>query len=229
MSDFDYVKARKELVEPLMSDIMSTVAFSLHLDKALGFIVMDAEGLSQRSDLQMPWPESDRLRREMEEMSTLQLALSAAVIWRMGHWGDRGEPLQEGGVYWKYARYADQIIAEGLDLDFEHGRGRANYAEPGVDDGELRIYLGLYDDSYRFEVLGLATEQNLTILKSFLPALWLVTPGGRLRRRPLPDRVDKVYEQFDFLVRNVREDIQAHGDSPDGVAEMLNPGPMYHK
>ena len=166
----DHRRAHKDLVLPVWGQIRAISPFGEIVSDAVQFVIADCADAEQTpGTLVYEWPEDGgRLCRQLDLLSTDELALAAATIFRLGQWGgvEKDNWLLPTAAYMKFANYCDQIICmrEGLALGGMHLVGSMEvFYDQGVLHGELMAYLLIPGERSRFLVksVGLATETTL--------------------------------------------------------------------
>lgn len=180
--DFDYVSAFMELCrngwKVLPADLRDLV-----MDTAV-----IADGLQQKRDLDMEWPdiaEHPEFRHRFENLPAEELARAARVVYFFGHWfshpilkcntlvddnkspleisepwwSQLGRLLQLGGGYWKFSHYGDEILRRKAGLKKRpEYKGRTCHFE--VHEGMLRLCYSSRD-CWTSQEVGLATPSTL--------------------------------------------------------------------
>lgn len=169
---FDFERAHAELCEPAYLELHPGIHDLLVATQH------QAADLAQNQDagLTMPWP-SEAFKRAFTEVDPVELATASRVIYCYGHWGKR-QHWQEGGTYWKFSKYADQVLRDRIIASMpdrkwgEFGIGSIFHAERwhglSVHQGVLRISQSTRS-SWRWEELCLATPSQAALTLDLLP------------------------------------------------------------
>jgi hypothetical protein len=124
---FDYRLAHKEVAAPLYR------ALPKRVHTLVARVKSECADLTQKPDLDMPWPEG--LREAFEALDTNTLAHAAWAVYFFGHWGTR-DCLQEFGTYWKFSNYCDQVLRARLGLKQDAPDRGVGFV---VCEGQLRV------------------------------------------------------------------------------------------
>ena len=150
---FDYRRAHTEIAAPLYR------ALPRRILRLVGRVQTESADLSQKPDLDMPWPPG--LREAFERVDTSTLAHAAQVVHDYGHWGTHSCCNQRLGTYWKFSNYCDQIIRARLGLGRDGPRYGVGFV---VHEGQLRVcYSGTH--VWTWEVIGPASKGLLRSAK----------------------------------------------------------------
>lgn len=182
MKQFNYKKAWIEMAAPAY-EALSPEAVTL-----IAETIVASAGLSQKADLDMPWPEG--LREMFEKVGSLELAKAARTIHQFGHWAPahesltlfdvvshRGERslasvlsdarrLQATGGYWKFSNYADQVLTERLGIPRVRLSGWRSGVSHVVLEGALRACLAT-ENSWTWEEVGWAVPAGPSATTGF--------------------------------------------------------------
>ena len=152
--EFNFVRAWNLLARPRFEDLDESVRDLFWLTAE-----QSAE-LNQLANLSMPWPDG---LREKFNINELDLAMAARIIYYFGHWGERRfvESVQRHGAYWKFACYADQWLAQQLDLP------KSGAISIAIHQGALRV-CAEGRDFWTWTEVCWATKEHLTRLKALL-------------------------------------------------------------
>jgi len=159
MSDFDYERAHAEAAVPAFNEV-SVELSGLNLQPRYGLFTLlgrirdTALDVSQRPDTSLPWPDDgghlQTLFRAVCAQNPEGLARAAKATYNAGHWAPHKSDfavLQFGGLYWRFARYADNTLAEhfaiGRSTGHDHDRcGLRVYVMDGT------VCIGVNSPSY---------------------------------------------------------------------------------
>lgn len=125
----------------------------------------EAEGLTQKKNLEMPWPDSD-LQGAFEEIDSEVLASAAMSIYFYGHWfwiGENPHP----GAYWKFTSYADQVLRARCGLPQQRTKSPRGISYQ-IHDGMLRICVNTRN-TWAHAEFGLATPTTLEKARAMFP------------------------------------------------------------
>lgn len=168
MKQFNYKRAWIEMAVPAFEALTSEVV------TLIAETVAVSADLSQKEDLDMPWP--DGLRAEFEKIDSLELAKAARAVYQIGHWkpffrevtlfdlpegSSIGSAYRDAtrlvvtGGYWKFSNYADQVLTERLGFPRLRGSGGKRGTSHVVIEGALRACLST-EDLWTWEEIGWA-------------------------------------------------------------------------
>lgn len=173
---FNYVDAWTQEAEPRFRALPDAVR-----ELALSMEHETIRELYQDRDTLMIWPEDNgALWARFDAFDDHTLARAAHVVHAFGHWfpgservrdpygldlGPRPNPFPSGGS-WKFANYATQVLHARLGLNPRQRNGGGFGFR--LVDGELRRSYSSRD-SWTWEVLGLATRENLASAQAVKP------------------------------------------------------------
>lgn len=125
----------------------------------------EAKELTQKKNLDMPWPDSD-LQGAFEEIDSEVLAGAAMSIYFYGHWFwiDKNP---HPGAYWKFTSYADQVLRARCGLPQRRARAPRGISYQ-AHQGRLRLCLETHD-LWIWSDFGLATPDTLAKARAMFP------------------------------------------------------------
>jgi hypothetical protein len=176
MKTFDYARAWIEVAKPAYDALPEEI-------HALVAVTADAaKDLSQRQDLNMPWPTDQPwadLRHRFDSHTSDSLALAARVLHDVGHWRPGRDvdaakhvgPLDAcPGLGWKFANYADQILRERLQVP-DRVSSSPNGLSLAVLEGAIRVCYSSRDMWLWEEVAPATEEGKARVVAEVLPKL----------------------------------------------------------
>lgn len=151
---FDFKTAWREVAKPAFD------ALPQHIRDLVDRVQELCSTTHQSHDLSLPWPKDggEMLQVAFEGLSSEQLATASRVVYFFGHWAQSAQ-VQQGGAYWKFALYADQVLSKRLGFPGPHEMPRVNGTSYRIHQGVLRVNL-ISPNSSGWVELGPATEQT---------------------------------------------------------------------
>jgi hypothetical protein len=206
--EFNFVRAWTELAKPELIALSSKVVDLLIQTDEL------AADLSQLPNLSMPWPPG--LRDGFEALSDLELAQAARVIYCYGHWGSGKDvaPLQSKGTYWKFSRYADQVLCKRLDVSANHKN--ENGISFDITQGCLRV-CAEGRDFWTWREISFATTEAAAKARELVQET--------MKGFPKPRQRTAHYDACEDLLGKCKRLLA----SDDGSAAWLNAGETYRQ
>lgn len=205
MTEFDYITAHRDLVTPLFYDLTKNHPEMVTL---LRLVILEASDIHQDLDLSLPWPKPEDGFEEMRklfgwagaEMPDV-LAAASHIIYFYGHLAPSGkqkECFQDSGTYWKFSKYADQVLAEALGISRDDDTKRLALK---VSEGRLILTFS-NEHNFMREVVGPATQKAVDAVRASLGTPAFFTPKCASKSHRVCDAdADKFTEQ----VKLVRE------------------------
>ena len=204
MKTFDYERAWHEVAAPAYAALPDSIrALYARVD-------LFASEKGQLSDTSMPWPKPNdtdfgTLRAEFA-IDSAELAFAARVLYFVGHWypssGRLVVPGRRNGSTWKFAKYADDVLADRLGLMSAHVA-----SNPGISlrvlEGAIRICYSSVN-TWTWREVAPATPAGLQyVLATLLPIVrgYETIPAvGRANREARDARVQEDFERLPGLV-----------------------------
>jgi hypothetical protein len=215
MANFNYKRARKEVIVPILESL------STEMHNLYNITLKYTEEVRQNQrTLVLPWveelvespynKEKKTLETCFEQADLKELAIASQAFYYAGHWcsaDDTKYKYEIAGSYWKFAYYADYVLIEKvLKRDNKTPYCTSFKGTFGIEvhEGMLRVTFS-NKDCWSWEEVGLCTEDNLSEIKRMLDLVKTTDDERYIQKikRHMLERVDNKFEEQFLTVGEV--------------------------